>query len=192
MLLVHACCGPCAITVFQVLAARGEDFTGFFYNPNIHPLTEYLRRRDALRQVGERLGVPIVFADSEYDPALFLRLAAFKEKDRCRSCYTLRLDRAAREAKAQGRVGFTTTLLYSRYQAHEAIREAGEEAGRAHGVEFVYEDFRPGWEEGIRLSKEWELYRQPYCGCIFSEFERYRKKLNRSGGGETSLPRSAG
>jgi len=180
-LLVHACCGPCAITVFQDLAAGGTDILGFYYNPNIHPLTEYLRRRDALAEVGRRMGVAVAFADSEYDPALFLRQAAFREKDRCRSCYELRLDRAAREARATGCAGFTTTLLYSKYQDHAAIREAGEQAAAVHGVPFVYRDFRPGWDEGVRLSKEWELYRQPYCGCIFSEFERYRKKLGRAG-----------
>lgn len=180
-ILVHACCGPCSITVFQALAARGEPCRGFFYNPNIHPLSEYLRRRDALRQVAGRLGVDVACADAEYDPALFLRLVAFREKDRCRFCYEMRLDRTAREAKALGCRGFTSTLLYSKYQDHAAIREAGETAAKVHGVEFAYEDFRPGWDEGVRLSKEWELYRQPYCGCIYSEFDRYRKKLGRTG-----------
>lgn len=179
--LVHACCGPCAITVFQSLAARKADFRGFYYNPNIHPLMEYLRRKDALAEAARRLGVEMIFADAEYDPAVFLRQAAFREKDRCRFCYELRLDRAAREAREAGCEAFTTTLLYSKYQDHEAIRQAGEEAARRHGVGFAYADYRPGWEEGIRLSKEWELYRQPYCGCIFSEFDRYRKKLGRQG-----------
>jgi len=181
VLLVHACCGPCAITVFRTLAGRGMDFAGFYYNPNIHPLMEYLRRKEALAEVGRRMSVEIAFADQEYDPAVFLRQAAFREADRCRSCYALRLDRAAREARDKGFEGFTTTLLYSKYQDHEAIRAAGEAAAEAHGVAFAYEDFRPGWDEGIRLSKEWELYRQPYCGCIFSEFDRYRKKLGRTG-----------
>jgi len=179
MLLVHACCGPCAITVFRELLGQGEDVLGFYYNPNIHPLAEYLRRRDALKQVGERLEVPLVVADAEYDPVQFLRLAAFREKDRCRSCYEMRLDRAAREAKSQGCQAFTSTLLYSKYQDHQAIRDAGEAAARTHGVAFFYQDFRSGWEEGVRLSREWELYRQPYCGCIYSEFDRYRKKLGR-------------
>ena len=179
MLLVHACCGPCAVTVFQTLLAGGERVAGFYYNPNIHPLTEYLRRREALALVAGRLGVAVTFADSEYDPTVFLRQTAFREKDRCAPCYALRLDRAALEAKRQGARGFTTTLLYSKYQNHEAVRAAGEEVSRAHGVAFVYEDFRPGWDEGVRLSKEWEIYRQPYCGCIYSEFERYRKKLLR-------------
>ena len=177
MLLAHVCCGPCAITVFQTLLGRGQNFQGFYYNPNIHPLTEYLRRKEALGLVAERLGVQVTFADAEYDPVIFLRQAAFREKERCLSCYALRLDRTAREAARLGAAGFTTTLLYSKYQNHEAIRAAGEEASRVHGVPFVYEDFRPGWDEGVRLAKEWELYRQPYCGCIYSEFERYRKKL---------------
>jgi predicted adenine nucleotide alpha hydrolase (AANH) superfamily ATPase len=181
VLLVHACCGPCAITVFTALTEEGRAFRGFYYNPNIHPLMEYLRRRDALAEVGRRLGADITFADAEYDPAVFLRQAAFREKDRCRSCYDLRLDRAAREARDTGCEAFTTTLLYSKYQDHEAIRRAGEEAAQRHGVEFAYADYRRGWDEGIRLSKEWELYRQPYCGCIFSEFDRYRKKLGRPG-----------
>jgi hypothetical protein len=179
MLLVHACCGPCAITVFQALKSEGMEFAGFYYNPNIHPLMEYQRRKEALADVGSRMGVVITFADLEYDPAVFLRQAAFREKERCRFCYELRLDRAAREAKALGASGFTTTLLYSKYQDHEAIRRAGEEAASVHGVTFAYRDFRPFWDEGVRLSKEWELYRQPYCGCIFSEFDRYRKKLGR-------------
>jgi len=179
VLLVHACCGPCSITVFGALKDRGGDIRGFYYNPNIHPLTEYLRRKEALAAVGERLGVGVDFADAEYDPAVFLRQAAFREKDRCRSCYSLRLDRAARQAREQGMEGFTSTLLYSKYQDHEAIRAAGEAASQAYGIPFVYEDFRLGWEEGIRLSKQWELYRQPYCGCIYSEFDRYRKKLGR-------------
>jgi len=177
MLLVHACCGPCAMTVFQTLLARGEAIRGFYHNPNIHPLTEYLRRKEALAAVASRLGVDVAFADAEYDPAAFLRQAAFREKARCPFCYSLRLERTALEARRLGAQGFTTTLLYSRYQNHEAIRKAGEEASAAYGVPFVYEDFRPGWDEGIRLARQWELYRQPYCGCIYSEFERYRKKL---------------
>jgi len=165
--------------VFQTLLARGEEIEGFYYNPNIHPLTEYLRRKEALALVAGRLGVAVTFADALYDPTVFLRQAAFREKERCLSCYALRLNRTALEAKRRGARGFTTTLLYSKYQNHEAVRAAGEEASRAHGVLFAYEDFRSGWDEGIRLSKEWELYRQPYCGCIYSEFERYRKKLSR-------------
>ena len=156
--------------------------TGLYYNPNIHPLMEYLRRREALVEVCRRLDTPLECADAEHDPALFLRLTAFREKARCPACYELRLDRAARQAKAQGCDAFTSTLLYSKYQDHDALRRAGQAAAEAHGVPFHYQDFRPLWDEGIRLSKEWELYRQPYCGCIHSEFERYEKKLRRLAG----------
>ena len=182
MLLVHACCGPCSITVMQALAGRGLELRAYFYNPNIHPLTEYLRRREGLEVVAARLGVPADCADAEYDPAAFLRLAAFRESDRCRHCWRLRLERSARQARALGAQGFTTTLLYSKYQDHDTVAAIGREAGQEHGVDFLYEDFRTGWDEGIRLSKEWGIYRQPYCGCVFSEFERYRKRLGRPGG----------
>lgn len=179
MILVHACCGPCAVTVLATLAGRGLDLRAFYFNPNIHPLMEYLRRREALETVAARQGVPVEYADAEYDPAIFLRLTAFREKDRCRHCWRLRLDRSARRARTLGAQAFTTTLLYSTYQDHDAVAAIGREAGQDHGVDFLYEDFRTGWEEGIRLSKEWGIYRQPYCGCIFSEFERYRKRLGR-------------
>ena len=179
MVLVHTCCGPCSVTVVQGLREQGHDLLGFYYNPNIHPLMEYLRRREALEAVAARLDFPVVYADSEYDPALFLRLTAFREKERCAPCYSLRLERAALEARRRGCSAMTTTLLYSKYQDHEAIRAAGEKAAAAQGLEFLYQDFRTGWNEGIRLSKEWGVYRQPYCGCIFSEFERYSKRLAR-------------
>lgn len=179
MVLVHACCGPCSITVVQGLLEQGHAVLGFYYNPNIHPLMEYLRRREALEEAAKRLDVPVAYADAEYDPAVFLRLVAFREKGRCAQCYRLRLERAALEARRRGCAAMTTTLLYSKYQDHAAIRTIGEQAARAQGVAFLYEDFRSGWNEGIRLSKEWELYRQPYCGCIFSEYERYSKRLPR-------------
>ena len=179
MVLVHACCGPCSITVVQGLQAQGHEVLGFYYNPNIHPLMEYLRRREALEAAAARLEIPVVYADAEYDPVVFLRLAAFREKERCTHCYRLRLERAALEARRRGLGAMTTTLLYSKYQDHAAIRAMGQEAAKAQGLEFLYEDFRTGWDEGIRLSKEWGLYRQPYCGCIFSEGERYAKRLGR-------------
>uniref|UniRef100_A0A7C4EJ09 Epoxyqueuosine reductase QueH n=1 Tax=Fundidesulfovibrio putealis TaxID=270496 RepID=A0A7C4EJ09_9BACT len=179
MILVHACCGPCAVTVLQTLLAGGEDVAVFYHNPNIHPLGEYLRRKEALQEVCRRLDAPLECDDAGYDPALFLRLTAFRENARCPLCYRLRLDRAARRAAELGAHAFTTTLLYSRYQDHQAIRDIGEACGAEHGVALHYRDFREGWDEGVRLSKEWGLYRQPYCGCIHSEFDRYRKRLGR-------------
>ncbi|GAB6036334.1 epoxyqueuosine reductase QueH [Fundidesulfovibrio butyratiphilus] len=179
MILMHACCGPCSITVAKSLMERGLTPLGFYYNPNIHPLMEYVRRRDALKDVSARLGFESVYADDEYDPALYLRLTAFREKDRCEQCYRLRLTRAAREARARGLAAMTSTLLYSRYQNHDLIAAVGREAASDQGVDFHYEDFRAGWQEGIDLSRSWGVYRQPYCGCILSEYDRYRKRLGR-------------
>jgi epoxyqueuosine reductase len=180
-LLLHICCGPCSITVLRGLVDAGFELMGLFYNPNIHPLTEYLRRREGVERVASKLGVPVACLDDEYDPVLFTRLTAFKEKDRCPACYALRLTRAAAYARERAFDLFSTTLLYSKYQNHEAIRFAGENAAAGATVGFYYRDFRDGWQMGIDLSKEWGIYRQPYCGCIFSEYERYRKQLKRTG-----------
>ncbi len=242
--LVHICCGPCAITVLQWLADAGHELTGFFFNPNIQPLAEYLRRREGAIQVAQRLGVPLILADAEskaatglcpvrpegvagggslpvdseipwyspeqlreagiacresaalpeaaeptpwlslpeaVDPAPWLRLMAGREGNRCETCWRIRLWRTARQAAQGGYDAFTTSLLYSRYQNHDLIAALGRQAAAARGIGFVYEDFRASWQQGITLSREWGIYRQPYCGCLYSEYERYAKKL-RAGG----------
>ncbi len=106
----------------------------------------------------------------------FLRQVVFREEERCRYCYRMRLDSTACVARRENFGSFSTTLLYSIYQAHDLIREVGEEVAQDHGIPFVYRDFRPGWEEGVRRSKELGLYRQKYCGCIFSERERFFRR----------------
>lgn len=190
-ILLHACCGPCSITPVLRLQDQGLAPTLYFYNPNIHPLTEYLRRREGLLAVAQRLNVPVILPDQLHpasgelgaaDPAVWLQAMAALGPDmndmarRCPLCYDLRLSRAAQAARELGFTRFSSTLLYSKYQNHQAILDAGaRHAG--HGLEFLGEDFRPGWDEGIRLSKEWEIYRQPYCGCVLSEHDRYRKKI---------------
>lgn len=185
-ILLHACCGPCSITPVLRLQDQGLAPTLYFYNPNIHPLTEYLRRREGLQAVAQRLNVPLLLPDqlhpADADPAGWLQAVAALGPDmndmarRCPLCYDLRLARAARAARELGFARFSSTLLYSKYQNHQAILDAGaRHAGQ--GLDFVGEDFRPGWNEGIRLSKEWGIYRQPYCGCVLSEHDRYRKAV---------------
>ena len=110
---------------------------------------------------------------ADYGMENFFRLIAGQEDDRCRVCYTLRLREAARRAKEGGFTGFTTTLLYSKFQKHELIQEIGERLGREVDIPFVYYDFRTGWQEGVRLSRELGMYRQPYCGCLYSDKDRY-------------------
>jgi epoxyqueuosine reductase len=176
-ILLHACCGPCALTPVPSLRALGLEITVLFYNPNIHPLTEYLRRREGMEQVAARMELAVIFKDDEYDPRTYLRQTAHQEEDRCVHCYRLRLKRTLDIARSGGFAFFSTTLLYSRYQKHETIAEVGRELAGAGPVRFHYQDFREGWTEGIRLSREWGIYRQPYCGCIYSEWERYRSRL---------------
>ena len=172
-LLLHICCGPCASGTIPVWKSRGLEVTGFFFNPNIHPLLEWRRRVTGARDVAHLNGVELV-EDSAYDPEAWFATVAGGEGSRCRRCIGQRLMRTAEEAAARGDSVFSSTLAISPYQDHEAIRSAGEHAARHHNVEFVYEDLRPHYGESRRLSREWGVYRQKYCGCLISEWERYR------------------
>lgn len=180
-ILVHICCGPCAITSVQALLAAGMEVTGFYYNPNIHPLQEYLRRREGVVQMAERLGIPIIYKDDEYDPRVYFRAVTYREPNRCLLCYGMRLERTLSIARRGKFDAFTSTLLYSKFQKHEEIRALGRDLATDSGVAFHYQDFRLGWGEGIALSKEWGMYRQQYCGCLYSEAERYASELRALG-----------
>ncbi len=171
-LLLHICCGPCATFPARSLLDAGHELHGFFYNPNIHPLSEYNLRRESAEKLLEHLKMPATVSQ-DYDIEEYFRAVAFREQNRCAACYHLRLKRAARFAADRGFDAFSTTLLVSPYQKHELLKEIGQSVGLQTGVEFYYEDFRPGWPETRRLSRELELYRQKYCGCIYSERERF-------------------
>jgi predicted adenine nucleotide alpha hydrolase (AANH) superfamily ATPase len=170
--LFHICCGPCAAYPLQELRARGVAVTGFFYNHNIHPYQEYERRLAAVRQLADQTSLPMLYRD-EYGLEEFLAAVAATPASRCRYCYASRLEVAARTAASEGFTAYSSSLLYSRYQNHGLIRELGEKYGDRYGVTFHYDDYRRGWQDGIRLSKELGLYRQQYCGCIYSEKDRY-------------------
>ncbi|MBN1484975.1 MAG: epoxyqueuosine reductase QueH [Chloroflexia bacterium] len=174
-LLLHACCGPC--TTYPALHLRQQEFavSAFWYNPNIHPFAEHERRREALRQFAGAIDLPLI-EWPDYEMVEFLRAVAGREAhgQRCRICYRMRLERTAQAAQERGFAAFTTTLLISPYQDEDLIRAIGEEAGRTSGVEFYYERLRRGWSERGRLAKVHELYRQDYCGCIYSEWESRR------------------
>lgn len=178
--LLHTCCAPCSIYCLDKLEADGYSPTPFFYNPNIHPYKEFERRLDALKlYLVTRELDPIV--DDEYDLDLFLERAVGSGSDRCAACYELRLTRTAKEAANKGFGRFTTTLLVSPYQNHDLIVETAQRAASDYGVEFLYIDFRPGFREGQAKARELGLYRQPYCGCIYSEDERYNPKRRTTG-----------
>ena len=171
--LLHVCCGPCALVPMRELLAEGHEVEAAFVNPNIHPYQEFVRRREAARAAAAELGVRVVHEDP-YGLVEFLRAVVHHESERCPVCYRMRLDRTAELAKELGHDAFTTTMLVSTQQDHEAIRSAGDAAAAACGVAFLYRDFRPKVMDGVRESKAKGLYRQQYCGCVLSEWERYR------------------
>lgn len=170
-ILLHMCCGPCSIYPLSQLMKEWE-VTGLFYNPNIHPYTEFRKRLETAEEYAEKQGIRFIKLE-EYKLEEFLRNAAFRESQRCNWCYSERLERAASVAKSGGYDAFTSSLLVSPFQKHELIKRIGEEAGKKYGIEFYYEDFRVGYKEGTERSRELEMYRQQYCGCIYSEKERY-------------------
>lgn len=179
-LLLHMCCAPCSIYPVRVLRQEHHDIMGFFFNNNIHPYREYLKRMEVLSDYSQQIGLKVIFSKT-YDLEGFLRAVAFRESERCRFCYYDRLKATARMAKASGFDSFSSTLLYSKYQKHDLIQTIGECVGKEVGIPFFYRDFRPGWKEGVDESRKMEMYRQPYCGCIYSEKERYCRSGGRQG-----------
>lgn len=180
-ILLHICCGPCGTYTIRRLRDLGFAVTGYWYNPNIHPFAEHELRRETLRRYAEQVSLPVIWHDA-YDMPLYFRQVAGHEafRERCRICYRMRLEQTARAAREGGFDAFTTTLLISIHQDQDAIRQIGEEVGAALGVPFFYEDFRRGWSERGRVANEYGLYKQQYCGCLYSEWEAARARAARS------------
>lgn len=186
-ILVHMCCGPCSIVPLKALVQGNSEVWGFFHNPNIHPYSEFKKRLAAVKTLARLLRVNVLY-DEEYRPSVFLKgvkeSAGYPGRGiparevRCSYCYSSRLIETAKAAKAGGFDAFSSSLLYSKYQMHEEIKTAGIELSGIYGILFYYEDFRTGWQDGIKESKEMGLYRQKYCGCIYSKIERYSNKKN--------------
>jgi epoxyqueuosine reductase len=179
-ILLHICCAPCAVYPADVLAAAGHQVRGFFFNPNIHPYQEFARRMASLEDYAAQTSLPVIW-DRGYNLEDFLRSVVFRETERCRFCYYLRLKSAARVARGGKFDAFTSTLLYSKFQNHRLIKELGHQVGREVGVSFHYQDFRLGWADGMAKAKEMGLYRQQYCGCIFSERDRFAPQAGQEG-----------
>ena len=171
-LLLHTCCGPCTIYPLEQLRKQKVDVMGFFYRHNIHPFTECMRREETLRNFAHQENLKVIWQKG-YELEKFLQSVVFREKDRCRYCYHARLKAAALVAKKGKFDAFSSTLLYSKFQNHKAIVETGQALARQYGLTFFYEDFREGWRRGIEASKDRGMYRQQYCGCIYSEKDRF-------------------
>ena len=180
-LLLHMCCGPCSCYPVKKLREDGIEPTGYFFNPNIHPYKEWDMRLKTAKEFAEKVDMKII-TDENYMLRDFLKkalMAESVENGRCRMCYTWRLEQAAKFAAENGFDSFTSTLFYSIYQQHDLMKETAEFSAEKYGVSFYYEDFRTGWQEGTDISIDLGLYRQPYCGCIFSEEERYSKAIRK-------------
>jgi len=170
-LLLHTCCGPCLLSA-QLALREKYHIIPFWYNPNIHPYREFKRRLNAFKEVvGENESI----IDNTYDLKLYFNAVEWGD-NRCEGCYRLRLSRSADIAREVGIDLFTTTLLISPYQDISLICDTGREEGIRAGVGFLCQDMREHYEEGHQKAREMGLYMQGYCGCVFSEEERYRKK----------------
>lgn len=181
-ILLHICCGNCSISPVKILRTEGHEFTGFWFNPNIHPAEEYYLRLDSLKKLAGDWNLDVSYIE-EYTPEEYFRM--YKDAspetppsfpERCKSCYKLRLERTAQRAKEQGFDAFSTTLLISPYQDFDQIVAVGKELADKYNVLFHVNDYRPEFRNAMTLAKELGLYRQKFCGCVFSQEERNRKK----------------
>jgi len=172
-LLLHVCCGPCAIMPVELLSSE-FDVHGYWYNPNIHPYEEYEKRMQAAGFVFQRLGMQMEW-DLSYDIAHWFADITGEMKqgrNRCAQCYRIRLMRTAECARRLEIGCFTTTMLQSPHQDIALIEAAGREGEEATGVRFIMRDFRDSYKQGKSRTRQWGVYHQYYCGCLFSEVER--------------------
>lgn len=178
-ILLHQCCGPCSVYPTKQLLSAGHTVIGYFYNPNIHPVQEFYKRLESSVQFNNSEQIQSII-NEEYGLTEFVRNAVYRENNRCTYCYAKRIEKTVQIAKSGKFDAFTTTLLYSKFQNHELIKELCESYGKQYNIDVYYSDFREGWKEGIDTSKEMGLYRQQYCGCIYSEEDRYLKQLSKN------------
>jgi len=171
-ILMHICCANCAIYPLKSLQEDGHTLTCFWFNPNIHPHIEYEHRLNAVKKLQGLWNLKVEYFDY-YGLREYLRNVAQNEAKRCEYCYTVRLKETARMAKEINADAFTTTLLISPYQKFDMIVEIGRALEDKYSVKFYVDDLRKGFYEGKRIAKALGLYQQKYCGCVYSEMERY-------------------
>ena len=183
-LLLHACCAPCSSACLERLS-NFFKITIIYYNPNITEEKEYLKRLEELKNFIQKIKVkyPINIIDTKYDPKEFFEISKGLEKEkergkRCYKCYELRLEETAKVAKENNFDFFATTLTLSPYKKTDWLNEIGENLSNKYQTSYLYSDFKKknGYKRSIELSKEYNLYRQDYCGCIYSKLEREEEK----------------
>lgn len=164
------CCAPCAVYPVETLQAKGKEVDGLYYNPNIHPIEEFEKREEYVEKLAKDKGFNVFyFPDFEQDLWEALR---DKDDKRCEMCYHKRLKKLFEVGKEMEYDAVTTSLLVSPYQKHDLIKEIAEKYSKQYDIPFYYEDFRVGYREGQKKSKEYGLYCQRYCGCILSLKEK--------------------
>lgn len=173
--LMHTCCAPCSVYCINALEKENIDIITYWYNPNIHPYTEYKARKDCFIDYMEKLKIHFIINEN-YGLREFTKNVINDLENRCVNyCYKVRLEETVKYAKENGYNAFTSTLFVSPYQNHEGLKAVCEELSKKYNIEFLYRDFRVGFREGQAKARELGLYMQKYCGCVFSEEERYLK-----------------
>ena len=179
-LLLHACCAPCSSYTLEYLS-KYFKITIYYYNPNIHPKNEYIRRIEELKKFLKEFKTPNevnlveeIYDTNEYFSAVKGLENLGEKSERCYECYKLRMDRAALYAKENNYDYFTTTLSISPYKIASWINEIGENLEKKYNISYLYADLKKknGYKRSLELSREYNLYRQDYCGCIYSKEER--------------------
>ena len=173
--LAHVCCAPCAVFAFPRLQVLFKEVVGLWYNPNIHPLVEYNRRLDSVKDWSRQSGTRVLY-EEKYELKSFLRQIAFREEQRCVVCYYMRFRKVAAFARHGNFEYFTSTLLVSPHQNQDLMRKIACEAGKEYGVRPYLAASREGWKESRNVSHAMGLYHQQYCGCIYSEEERFSSR----------------
>ena len=161
--LLHTCCAPCSVKCIDELQKSGEEPTIFWFNPNIHPYTEYKIRKNTLIEYSKTKNLQIIIEEN-YGLREFIKSVYPDFNSRCKYCYSVRLEKTAQKARELGFDYFSTTLLISPYQNHEMICEVAESVAKKYGVKFLYKDFRPFFREGQKIARELGMYMQKYCG----------------------------
>ncbi|OGO24232.1 MAG: hypothetical protein A2144_13645 [Chloroflexi bacterium RBG_16_50_9] len=170
--LIHVCCAHCAAYTVDYWRQQGYEVSALWYNPNIHPYLEHQQRLESIRSLAGETNLPLIVAEG-YDMMEYFRRVVGHEAQRCQYCYHLRLSHTAAVARQQGFNAFTSTLLISPQQKHDILRETGNQIADEQGIEFLYADLRKRYSDSRHLTKPLNLYRQQYCGCLYSEWERY-------------------
>ena len=170
--LVHSCCVHCAAYTVDYWRQQGYEVSALWYNPNIHPYMEHQHRLEAMKSFAQEVNLPLIVAEG-YDIIDYFRQVVGHESQRCQYCFRLRLSKTAETARQMGFGAFTTTLLISPHQKHDLLQEIGDELAEEKGIDFLYIDLRKRYSDSRRMTKPLNLHRQQYCGCVYSEWERY-------------------